>query len=227
MALTRIQIVNLALDQSGLDTSFQAKARNWLNFIIQRLSLNQNYNFYRKSVDTPFVPLQSNYTLPADFQRADTIFFIDNSGNQGNGIYLTDSYKFDQYIRNGVGFPSYAYIDEEDGTLNFNSGPQQVDTQAFRFNYFRAPATLSLDSTDDSVVPDFKDQATLVEELKVMAFDYLDDERATVQRQIADRTTQKYQRLMNQADGNSMMDLNNFTFRATRRGYNRNGWGNQ
>lgn len=224
MALTRIQIVNQALDQAQLDSSFQAKGRNWLNIIIQKLSLRQNYLFYRVTQDTLFVPLQTQYNLPSDFQRADTIYFIDSNGNQGNGIYLADSYQFDRWITNADGFPQFAYVKDEDGKLIFNSAPSTVQGQGFRFNYFKKPDALSLDATDDNVVPDFKDQFTLIEELIAMAYEFLDDERYKDKKMDAMKSNVDYQRLLNQTDGNSKMDLNAWVFRPTRRGYNRNSW---
>jgi hypothetical protein len=226
MALTRIQIVNLALDQAGLDTSFQAKARNWLNYITKNLSERQNYKFYRKSVDAPFVVNQTDYDLGSiapDFDRVDGMFYVDSNGVQGRGIFLADAYMFDQYRTNGSGFPYYAYIDEEDNTVKFNSSPASVAGDAFRMFYFREPATLSLDDADDGVIPDYKDQGTLVAELEAMAFKFIDDERYGQQKQEAKQESQTYQRLTSQVDGNSKMDLNSWQFRSNRRRYARSG----
>jgi len=225
MALTRIQIVNLSLDQAGLDLSFQTKGRGWLNFITQKLSLRLNNKFYYKQVDITFIPNQTRYALPADFQRADNFFFIDSNGNQGRGIYLCESYQFNTTILNGSGFPQFVTIDEDREEIVFNSAPNAVQSQGFRLFYFRSPAILSTNSTDDNVIPDYKDQSTLVEEIKLMAFEFIDDERAQGQEMKSLKSQQGYQRLQSQVDGNSKMDLNNWVFRGNRRGKNRTGGG--
>lgn len=227
MALTRIEIVNQALDQAQLDSSFQAKGREWLNIIITKLSLRQNYSFYRMTVDTDFVVNQVNYILPADYQRPeDPIYYLDSNGRQGNGIKLLDPYRFQPYVSNANGFPSVFKIDDQAGNIVFNSAPSTVQGQKFRFMYFRQPNLLSTSSGADILVPDFEDQWTLMEELKLMAFEYLDDERYAQKKQDVKESNRDYQRLLNQSDGNSMTDLNQWNFRPTRRTWgNRGGWG--
>ncbi len=217
MPLTRIQIVNQALDLTGLDSGFQAKGREWLNIIIERLALRQDYKFYEKTADTAFIQGQRDYALPADFSRAETIYYVQNNGQVGYPIPIVESYMFDQYnygIINGM--PTMAMIDDEDDTVRFNSNPVPTN-DSYRLRYYRKPVLLSTSSSDDNLVPDFKDQDTLLEELKAMCFEFRDDQRYMSKKQEAAKTNRDYQRNMYQDNENSQTELNKFYFRSTRR----------
>lgn len=218
MSLTRIQIVNLALDQAGLDTSYQAKARNWLNFVTQKLAGQYNYKFYLETAsDVPFVQNITSYNLPADFSKTDTIYRVSSTGTLGDQIFVLESYRFDQYARGLAGDPSLAMVDTEAGVIRFNTLPTSTTATSFRLRYFKKPATLSLDNTDDAVVPDFKDQNVLVQELMQMAYENLDDERFSDKRAEAKDANQKLQRNEFQAVDTGQIDLSHANFVRRRR----------
>lgn len=226
MALTRIQIVDLALSQAGLDSSFQGTARLWLNVILEKKATHQNLLFYQKTADVPFVADQLAYTLPADFLRVDTqVYFLSQSGQQGNAIPVREKYTFSQYRTNGQGYPTVCYIDMEDGTIVFNSAPNQVNGSQFRMPYYRKPDQYSLDDTDDAVVVDNPDQWTLIQELVAMALEFRDDERYMQKKQEVKAADRDFQRNLDQAAGNAPVPLNNLVFHSTRRNWNRWGFG--
>lgn len=213
--MTRIEIVNQAIEQAGLDSSFQTKARGWLNIITEKLSIRTDYKFYEKTVDTTFVVGQKTYALPADYQRGDTIYYIQN-GVTGYAIPIVDSYLFDQYNYGVNGMPSMAYIDQNAGQIVFNSSPTD-GTKQFRLRYYQKPDVLSTSNADDAVIPDFKDQYTLIEELIAMAYEYRDDARYGSKKQEAMKSNMDFQRNMYDSDENSEIPLNKFVFRGNRR----------
>lgn len=220
MALTRIQLVDEALAQAGLDQGYRTRGRTWLNIILEKQAVRTNYKFWRKSVDTAFVANQKDYDLPVDFKRIDSVFFVDVSGNQGNGISVREPYDAEPHRQDtSRGFPSVVWVDEHEDKLKFNSAPAAVDTQKYRLNYFKDAPSYSTDATDDTVVVDFDDQWLLLEELKLMAMEWADDERYQSKKADVKEAKIEHQRNMYQSDGNSSIPLNNEVFRSTvRRG---------
>lgn len=219
MPLTRIQLVDQALEQAGLDTGFRAKGRMWLNIVLEKLSARTNYRFNRASVDTSFTANTSRYALPADFQRIDTLYYVDANGNQGNMIRISEPYEAEQARTSASGAPQVAWVDDEQDELVFNSAPGTVNGEKFRMSYFKTPATYSLDATDDSQVVDFDDQWTLLEEVKALAYEFAEDEREMQKKAEAKESSRDFQRNMYQSDANSKVDLNAELFRPTRRRY--------
>jgi len=218
MALTRIQLVDEALAQAGLDSGYRTRGRTWLNIVLEKLSVRTNYKFWRKSVDAAFVANQKDYNLPADFKRIDTIFFVDSSGNQGNSISIREPYEAEPFRQDtSRGFPVVAWIDENTDKVKFNSAPSSVDTQMYRLNYFKDAPSYSTDATDDAVVVDFDDQWVLLEELKLMAMEWADDERYQPKKDDVKKAHIEHQRNMYQSDANSSIPLNNEVFRSTQR----------
>jgi len=214
MPLTRIDIVNTALEQSQLDSTYQSKARKWLNIIVDRLALRKNYKFYYKTADdVPFVAGTLEYALPLDYQRSDSCFVISNAA-QGREIIIVEPYRFEQTsFVNLNGDPTAALIKIENQTIKFNSSPAQGTTASYRFNYWRSPQALTLDAADDLVIPDFEDQDILIQELVKWAFEYLDDERYGQKAGEIKSAHQEHQRNMYESDGTGQMDLARGMFR--------------
>lgn len=224
--MTRIALINHALDQAGLDSSFQTKARTWLNTVLEKLSIRTNYKFYRKKAETAWVSGQKAYNLPADYQRSDSCFMLDPAGNPGQAIPIVEPYEFDMYTPgSSSGTPVMATIDLDAGTIIFSSAPSDPNGRSYRLWYFRDPPTYSTDTTDDSVVPDFEDQETLIQELILMAYQFREDEREAAQERKLKETKAEFQRNMFESDGTSVMPLNSFVFRNGRRRGRRSGFG--
>lgn len=218
MPLTRIALVNQALDQAGLDTSYQAKARGWLNAVTETLAIQNNYNFYRKTAtDAALVSGQSNYSLPTDFQKPDSLLRVDSLGNVGSQIFIVDPDRFDMYVRGFNGDPTLATIDIPNLLLKFNGVPTATTAMYYRLSYFRKPTTLSLDSSDDNVIPDFSDQTVLRENLIKWAYENLDDERYPQKSAEAKEANQKLMRNILQTTDTGKMQLSTENFRARRR----------
>ncbi len=220
MALDRIGIVNLALDQAGLDSSFQTKARGWLNFVTQKLAEQYNYKFYRTTAsDVPYIAGTKTYALPTSpaFQKADTVYRVNSDGSLGDQIFLMDSYRFDQYARGYTGDPTLALIDTKLNTITFNNTPASTTATSYRLTYFMKPAVLSTSNADDAVVPDFIDQNVLIQELMKMAYEHQDDERYQEKNQDALKANQMLQRNQFQATDTGLMDLSHSQFKPRRR----------
>lgn len=218
MGLTRIQIINEALDLAQLDSSFQPKARNWLNIILRRLSQSNNYKFYNLlAANVPFVQGVTSYALPTDYTKADSIWFYDSSGTRAQEIALVEPYVFDQYVLATYGAPRFAMVDEVAATLVFNQ-PTDSNVGSYRLRYFKREPDYSLDNTDDAVVPLFQDQDLLIEELVKRGMKWKDDERYGDQKQDTLQAKRDFMKNMYQSDGTSRMDLNRLNFvRRTRR----------
>lgn len=219
--LTRIQMVNEALQQAGLDSSFQDRGRNWVNILLEKLARRTNYKNLRKTVDTAYLAGQIAYNLPNDFRRIDTMWQIDSSGNQGGIISIREPYEAEKFLTNAQGFPQVVWVDEELGKFQFDSAPASTSGERFRTSYFKSPAQYSLDSADDDVVVEFDDQWTLLEELKALAYEWAEDDREGNKKQEAKEALRDYQRNMFQSDSNSNVPLNQEIFRGTSRRWRR------
>lgn len=225
MALTNLQLIDLALAQAGLDSSFQATARLWLNHISRTMAERQDYPKFDKQATITFVPAQREYSLPSDFLRADTCYLYKVSTNErGTDILLVNSYMYDKYRISASGNPSFATIDEDNSQIIFNTLPADA-TQSARLRYFREPTAIALDTTDDAATPDFPDQDALLQELQKYALEYLDDPRQSRKGQEAKSTNRDFQKNMYNDDSYSQMPLENTHFRPTnRRGSRRRGF---
>lgn len=225
MALTRIELINHALSMGQLDSSFQTDARTWLNITLAELGLRFDYRFYRLKVDAPFVGSQKEYTLPATFQRPDTLFFLDANNNVGNPILILDPYNFDVYNTGSItGPPVAATIDQRNQKLVFNSVPVVPNGMEYRLWYYKTAPVYSTTSADDTVVPDFEDQKMLIEELILTAYRFLNDDREKTQEVKVKKTRQEYLINTSMSDDASQMPLNYAIFRNTRRRIGRRGF---
>lgn len=225
MALTRIQLVDFALEQAQLDSSFQAHGRKWLNHAILKLGKRRNYKFYNKITNTPFVAGQREYNLPSDFGslvadygKGDACFIVQPNGSDwqiGQEILLLEPYVFDQ-SNTGVtsGDPNTAMIDLENGKIIFNTAAPQGTNKYWRLRYFATPPQYSLDATDDNVVVKFGDQDVLLQEMLNLAFEFMDDERQQAKKADLKDANRQFERNMYQDDLNSTVDLDRNMFRS-------------
>jgi hypothetical protein len=215
--LTLLQIMDHALSQAQLDSTFRADARQWYNIIVNKLAAYSDYPFYRKSEDLPYVQGQRRYALPADFKNADEAYQVDSNGFQSMMIPLVDSYMFNQMAAGNVsGNASVAYIDTQTNEIVLNSAPLN-GVVGIRLFYFKSPSQVDLDGADDASIPDFKDQQLLIEEMKAMAYEFRNDDRYQMKKQEAMRAKADFDRNMYQDDSYSVMPLNAVNFRSTNR----------
>lgn len=214
--LTVIGLVDFALDQAGLDISYRTKGRNWLNYIVNKLSKNNNYKFYNVTApDVTFLAGQTIYPLPTDFLTTDTIYRVQNQNGalvQGDQIFVLDSYRFDQYSRGLNGDPTLAMVDTENQTIIFNNIPGSTTQTSFRLRYFRKPANYAVDGSDDTDIPDFPSQDTLIEELMKLAYENLDDQRYESKKQDAAKAQRDLQRNETQNIDTNVVDLSHAKF---------------
>lgn len=224
MPLTRLQIVDLALDNAQLDSGFRSKARLWLNVIMEQQSRDFRWPFYNKVGDyTPFVAGQVEYDVPSDYFRSDSIYRYSSGGARGTLIPIVEPYIFDQvnlsnnpstYLVQG---PSQvAMIDISRNKIVFDQ-MSAAPTDGFKLRYFRAPEVLSLNDSDDGVVPDFEDQNFLIQEVTNWAMKFNDDERQPAQAMESKMAMQQSKRTVYDNDGKSSIPLNQINFRVRRR----------
>lgn len=211
------EIITMALDQAGLDSSYLTKGRRWLNYAVNKLAGENDFKFYNVlAPDVAFIAGQVNYALPADFEKVDTLYFIQNqNGNQvqGNQIFILESYKFDQYSRGLAGQPTMAMISTEAEELIFNNIPNSATQSSYRLRYFRKPENYAVDGSDDNVIPDFPSDHVLVEEIMRLAYENLDDERYQSKKQDALEGQRKLQQNQFTDTDSSTVELTHLNFR--------------
>jgi hypothetical protein len=213
--LTLLQIMDHALSQAQMDSSFRPEARQWYNIIVNKLAAYTDYPFYRKSVDIPYVAGQRRYALPADFKNADEAYELDTQGNTSTPIPMLDAYMFRQMEAGNVsGSASVAYVDTATNELVINSAPNSGNTTGVRLFYYKSPAQVNLGGSDDASIPDFKDQQLLIEEMKAMAYEFRNDERYIQKKQEAKMAKMEFERNMYQDDSYSVIPLNSVHFRS-------------
>lgn len=218
MSFTKLELIDLALNQAQLDSSYRPNARIWLKMIIEKQSKEFKWPFYRKL--TPFVPLvanQTSYNIPTDMRRPDEIYLYNSAGQKGSHVPILDSYEFDQTVVGTLtGQPSFAMYDIDTAKIIFNSSPSST-TDGYKMRYFRNCVSPSTTSSDDGVAPDFDDQNFLVQELMKWAMENLDDERQDKKRQEAKEDLLLSKRQVYENDGTSKFNLQQDTFRKRRR----------
>jgi hypothetical protein len=230
--LTLLQMMDYALGQAQLDSSFRADARMWYNIVVNRLTANFDYPFYRTSADTPFVVGQKEYALPADFKTADECYKIDQNGYMGSPIPIIQSYLFNQMDTGNTSGPAnVAMIRTMDSqTLNgkivFNASLASGNGEGFRLFYFKRPAQVATNGANDASVPDFLDQNTIMEELKKEAYEFRNDERYMQKKAEAKESMALFQRNQYNDDAFSTVPLNAQVFRGNNRRTRSRGFGN-
>jgi len=189
MAITVLQVLTTALEQAQLDnsSSFLALARKYYNLVIRNLSRNTDWPVYNVSTSTVnFIAGQLSYNLPADYQRASTIYLVNTANNNAssNMILIVDKFKFDQLKSPSLsGVPNIAWIDQDLGKVTFDSVPSQ--NYGYILNYYRKGTEIALDGSNDSAAPDFPDEMALIKDLTAWFMNYTDDQRAPMAEQKA------------------------------------------
>lgn len=180
---TVLEIVDLALDQSQLpkNTDFRTLGKKYLKLILENLTNDDRWPFYRKNYAPQlFIPGQTEYSLPADYRRSDTIYMTqDSSGVQrGPEIVVYEQVDFDRLRPSTVsGVPAICYIDNRNKKVNFSSSPTG-GTYYWKLSYFATDITIDTagTSTDNDTLV-FEDSMALVKELTKWMYEFRDDER--------------------------------------------------
>lgn len=215
MPLTRIELVDVALRQAQLDSGFQNDGRIWLNLIIEEQARNFKWPFYNKlAPQVDWTPGQNSYDLPSDFLRSDFAYGSDTDGNRLQPIPIVEAYEFDYGLWGATsGIPQNAYVDRALGKIIFDATPSSSEG-GYRLRYFKKFTDLSTNSTDDNVIPDFEDQAFLIQELIKWCHKFTDDERYQEQKQEAAEKLIESKRNVYENDATSKIQLNGDIFRG-------------
>lgn len=203
---TLLQMMTEALAQAGLDSSYNAQARSWVNTILEAQCRNYDWPYYALTyADQPFVAGQTTYTLPANFARPDqNVYLVQNANNAQNNqrsglVKMVDRGLFEQVRSNTTnGNPTtstiqWNYVDNGSAptpVLIFDASPSSLSNLLWRMPYFRVATSVDLTGTDDNNIPDFMPQDFLINELKKYAFENIDDERYQVKAQENAQTLQ-------------------------------------
>lgn len=172
-ALTRDQIISIALQQAG-NTTITNLAQDWLNNILDRLYEDEKWPFQRKSAEGVVGIGSVEVDLPDDF--------IDLWNEYGLRLVDSQGKEFPLKIRDedyldlvsdpdGVGTPEIAVLDFNTKTWR----PYPLTNQSFgwRLRYKHKPARLT-----ENVAPLFPNDQLLIEAIYTMALRYEDDDRA-------------------------------------------------
>ena len=208
----------MSLELAGLDYSYRPDARMWLNQIL--MDLATDYDWPQNNVlnpDTAFSSGQTAYSLPTNFSTAGTCFLVQNGSL--NPIRILETYEFDNLRSVSLtGDPGICYIDEANSNIVFESAPATPSGKSWRLRYNKLPADLSLDETDDSVIPWFMGQKYLELMLVAYSFEHRDDDRYQNKMQEAQQELIGCIRNVYNTDSNSRIQLNSSVFRSGRRG---------
>lgn len=216
MALTNIQVIDHALNQAQLDSSYRSLARGWINILRQKYADDTNYKRWRTTAaNVAFITGTRRYALPVDFNRADSAFLIGSNGQQGAQIFIYDSYDFDPYPHSASGDPVSALIDEKTREIVFNTIPNSGPY--YSLNYFYSPTAYAVDGTADSTIPDVPSETLLIQDMILLAYENRDDERYMQKKQEVTEADVKQQRVAPQNVGTSTLQLNQAVFRSRRR----------
>lgn len=221
MAFTRIELIDLVLEQAGLDYTYRPDARKWLNLILASLTMDYDWPQNRVvQADTAFTGATA-YTLPTDFSSADTCFLVQNGAT--TPIFILENYEFD--LRRSLslsGDPRLCYIDEANLNIVFESSPAQGN-KYFRLSYYKVRPDLALDESDDGTTPWFPGQEYLYHALLAKAWEHRDDSR--YREKVNEAEADLRQCLLNVYNTNSTskIQLNAEVHRPGRRGTR--GWG--
>lgn len=221
MALTLLQIIDTSLDQAGLDSGFRTKARNWLNIILAKQANDFDWpHWHKQTAYTSLVSGQTAYTLPADFNHADTIYLYQlNNGvyQRGSQIRVYDTYRFDDVDYTALsGLPTSAYIDTINGNLVFNSSPTDSN-KGYKMRYYKDAPSYNTGGSEDSSTPDFPDQNFLIQELVKWMYEFQDDERYGNKKGEAQQDLIQTKRNIFENNSTPQMPLEQFHFTPRRR----------
>jgi hypothetical protein len=209
-------VINRAIELAQLDSSFLTLARNYYNLILKDLAGSTDFPYYRsEAAPVSFVAGQRSYDLPTDYNRSDTCYLVDISGNRRQ-IIIKAKYEFDQ-LRGATinGDPNLAYIDNKNRLIVFNNVPSD-SSKSYVLTYHRSPEDIDTAGGNDSDEVDCENVMYLVYKLTSILMDYSDDERAMVFDQKAQKIFRDDQLNAWDEDNDSKLQLGP-SFRAGRR----------
>jgi hypothetical protein len=230
MAFTVKELLDYSLDQAQMDKNLSEHytlAQKIYNLVLQSQADNFDFPWYSKmSANTAFLASTTAYDLPDDYAKSDNCYRVDMStGNKGSSIWIIPPWEFDKYSASGSSEPSCAWIDQNNSQIVFNSSMTNPGTKGFVIRYFRKPTEITPGSNvNDNDTPDFPDQKTLAELIMLELMKYMNDERYTLQKSIADEEMRGTKLNAYDYDDNSNMSLGK-SFKPGRRPSRGGGYG--
>lgn len=191
---TRSQIVEEALTRAGRDVSLRELGNTMLNGMLRKWALEYKYPVLRKlgSVQTLSAG-SSSLALPSDLGAGVDSLLL---GTERFPLYERSS---DEFIQSqgypdtsnpSVGKPVFYMVDQEAELARFNTSADQA--YPVQFVYFKAPADLSLDSTDDALKVWCPDDELVIQGLIQLIYQYNNDEREGPQYQLVQALKGQY-----------------------------------
>lgn len=222
MAFTVKELLDYCLDQAQMDKNLSehySLAQKIYNLVLQGQADNFDFPFFSKINPNTAFTTATAYDLPSDYNRSDSCYKVDMStGQKGSAIWIIPPWEFDKY-NGGYGSqePSVAWIDQNNSQIVFNSAMSNPGNKGFSLRYFRKPLEITVGSNvNDDDSPDFPDQKTLCELIIVELMKYMNDERFTLQKSIADEEMRSTKLNVYDYDDHPTMSLGR-TFRPGRR----------
>jgi hypothetical protein len=209
MAITVLQVIDAAIGLAQLDQSFRPQGRLYYNLAIREQNRDFDWPYYNKLSDPEnFIAGQTEYDLPDDYSRSDTVYLYAN-GQRGRQIKMLDKTLFDQLrVPDPAtsGSPRICTVDRNAGKLVFECVPGQ---DGFIHRYFRKASEIDVNGSNDADVPDFDDETFLIQKIAQWFFDYTDDDRYTRKVSEVDKKLREAKLNVYNIDDNSVVDLNN------------------
>lgn len=215
-------VCNRALELAQLDSSFLSLSRQHYNMNLKNVSSNYDWPFYRvQNPDTVFISGQRSYALPVDYNRSDTCYLVNSSG-QTSPIIIVSKYRFDRaLIPTTAGNPNVAYIDLTNQKIVFNSSPS--GTFYSRLTYFRDAVEVDEGGSDDATTIDYENPLFMVYKTAGTLLDYQDDQRAEAFHARADKILHDQKINSFDEDNDSVVELGS-RFRPGSRPSRSGGW---
>lgn len=210
MAITVLQVIDTAIGIAQLDSSFRPQGRLYYNLALREQNRDFDWPYYNKITPLQnFVAGQTDYDLPEDYSRSDTVYLASASGQRGRPIKMLDKTLFDQLrVPEGstFGSPRICTVDNNLGVLIFECSQNQ---DGFIHRYFRKAAEIDINGSNDSDEPDFEDETFLIQKISQWMLDYTDDDRYTRKVSEVDKKLREAKLNVFDTDDNSVVLLNN------------------
>lgn len=212
-AMTRDEIVNLAIKQAGSDPGLVTTARVWLDNILDRLYEDHKWEFQRKSASGQLAQGQQSVDLPDDYSDVWNRYGLRLEDSDGKIIAL--KIRDEDYLDlisdpNVEGQPEVAIVDLAE--MTWQPYPLPAKSYTWRLRYKHKPERLATVEPDPR--PLFPNDQLLVEAVYTMVLQFEDDDRAPGDLSFLESLIRKYKHGFNKSlTKRDRMELNPEVFK--------------
>jgi hypothetical protein len=194
-SLSRIQIVQTAVKQAGRSAELNAHAKLLLNALLRSQALSKRYPCLRRiGSESTLSAGSATASVPSDIGAGTEVLIF---GTEKNQLLETD---LQDFVR-AYGFipstqasarPTAFMFDRNAALFRFNASADQA--YPFTPVYFRLPADLATDDTDDNTQLWYEDDNAIMQGLVWLIYQYTDDVREPTQFKLFDKMDADYRR---------------------------------